>query len=267
MLLYTYRMELICPKCKKPLHKENKSLICPMRHCYDVSQKGYVNLLIHKSSVNPGDNVDMVVARKTVMQNGYYSALIEKVSELVKGFAPTSLLDLGCGEGSLTARLSEIVPDTIGMDISKSAINKACSYDKKTRYIVGSITDIPIANDSVDLLVNCFAPIVPDEARRVLKKDGLLLKITPSEKHLFELKQAIYPNPYLNERKDCIDGFFEKEEIIVESKVSLSGDYLLSVIKMTPYFYKTPKEYLKKVENETIETTLQFRISILKKIS
>lgn len=260
-------IELICPKCKNVLRKQNKSLVCPLNHCYDISQKGYINLLIHKSSINPGDNADMVVARKTVMQNGYYDALTEKVSDLVKGFAPNSLLDLGCGEGSLTVRLSEIVPDTVGMDISKSAINKACSSDKKTRYVVGSISDIPIANDSVDLVVNCFAPLDEEETRRVLKQDGVLLKITPSENHLFELKQAIYPNPYLNEKKDYPKGFYLQDEIKVVSKVLLSGEYLQSVIKMTPYFYKTPKQYLDKIQCRTIETTLEFRISILKKCS
>lgn len=254
-----------CPKCKEPLKRINNSLVCVNKHCYDVSRKGYVNLLIHKSTLNPGDNDEMVLARKIVMQKGYYDKLIEAVTDIVASRSPSVLLDLGCGEGSLTARLADTVPTVIGMDISKFAINKAASQDKKTRYLVGSISAVPLENECVDIIVNCFAPLDSKEATRVLKSDGVLIKVTPAENHLFELKQEIYPEPYLNERKDEPKGFAIHEERIIKETVRLSGEYLDSVIKMTPYFYKTPKAYLESVKGKIIDSTLEFRISVLTK--
>ena len=33
-----------CPKCFKPLNKENNSYKCQNNHCYDISKEGYINL-------------------------------------------------------------------------------------------------------------------------------------------------------------------------------------------------------------------------------
>lgn len=37
---------LACPKCHQQLHLENKTLKCENNHCYDISKRGYINLLL-----------------------------------------------------------------------------------------------------------------------------------------------------------------------------------------------------------------------------
>lgn len=255
----------ICPKCKHDLTRKNNSLVCSNNHCYDISSNGYVNLLIHKSSMQPGDNKEMVKARNVTMQNGYYDRLLLAVSEIISAFNPSVVLDLACGEGSLTSKLASDKFDSIGIDISKSAIHTASSKDKRTNYAVASITDIPIKSNSVDLILNCFAPLDSKEALRVLKDNGIVIKVTPYEKHLFELKKEIYPEVYLNKQKESPKEFVEINQTIVRDKVLLKGEYLDAVIKMTPYFYRTPKYLLESVKDKEIECTLEFCITILKK--
>ncbi len=254
---------LICPKCKKDLARVNNSFVCGNHHCYDISSSGYVNLLIHKATANPGDNKDMIDARATVMNNGYYNDLIEKLKTILSKYRPQNVLDLGAGDGSLTRAIQSGNFDIIGLDISKFAINHASKKDKASTYIVGSVANIPIKDNSIDLIINCFAPLDTAEAIRILKKSGVLIKITPSKNHLIELKQAIYPNPYYNEVKAIPEGFKIVEQINVNDKAKLYGEYLNSVIKMTPYFYKTPKEYLNKVSELTIECSLEFTVTVL----
>lgn len=254
---------LICPKCKKNLSKVNNSFVCENHHCYDISSSGYVNLLIHKATANPGDNKDMIDARATVMNNGYYNALIVELKTILNKFRPQTVLDLGAGDGSLTRAIQSDNFDIIGLDISKFAINHASKRDKESTYIVGSVANIPIKDNSIDLIINCFAPLDTAEAIRILKKNGVLIKITPSKNHLIELKQAIYPNAYYNEAKAIPEGFKIIDQKIVSDKAELYGEYLNSVIKMTPYFYKTPKEYLNKVSELSIECTLEFTVSTL----
>lgn len=255
----------ICPKCKKDLKEKSNSLVCENNHSYDFSASGYVNLLIHKSSANPGDNKDMVNARNLCLANGYYDKLILALSSIISDIKPSQVLDLACGEGTLTSNLVKNDFDMIGIDISKSAIRTASAKDKKTSYAVASISDLPISTNSIDLILNCFAPIFPEEALRVLKDDGYLVKVTPFEKHLLELKQLIYPEVYLNKQKENPKGFSEISRKTVCDKITLSGDYLDSVIKMTPYFYRTPKHLLEKAKDKEIDCTLEFCITLLKK--
>lgn len=256
---------LICPKCKKELNREGNSLACENHHCYDISSSGYVNLLIHKATANPGDNKDMIDARAIVMKNGYYASLVQELKTILDAYHPQTVLDLGAGDGSLTRAINSDNFSTYGIDISKFAINHASKRDKKTSYFVGSVANIPLKSKSIDIIINCFAPLDSNEAIRVLKENGYLIKITPSKNHLIELKQVIYPKAYYNEEKAIPDGFRIIKQSIVSDKITLNGEYLNSVIKMTPYFYKTPKEYLNKVTDLSIDCTLEFTVTILAK--
>ena len=253
----------ICPVCRKPLIKTDGALSCG-KHNFDISRKGYVNLLIsnQKKSKNPGDNKQMIAARRRVLDSGYYSSLYFEIEKIVSPLSPDFILDLGCGEGSLTNLLAEKAKTCVGLDVSKEAINAASS--KKGIYAVASAANIPLPDKSVDVLVNSFAPLYPD-AERVLKDEGVVIKITPSTDHLFELKEAVYPNPYYNPPDKDVPPFRTVSSKVVKSRIILSNDLLSSVIAMTPYFYKTPKEDLAKVIDKEITTTLSFSVRILKK--
>ena len=67
---------------------------------------------------------------------------------------------------------------------------------------VASAFHLPVADRSVDLLLNLFAPYCGEEFWwRLLKRGGLMLMVIPSKRHLWELKQAVYDSPYENEVK------------------------------------------------------------------
>src|SRR5690606_4067516 len=91
----------LCPLCQQPLHLSAKQYQCANRHSFDIAREGYVNLLPvqHKNSKDPGDNKDMMQARRDFLHAGWYAPLAQAVSDTVTKLAPDTLLDLGCGEG------------------------------------------------------------------------------------------------------------------------------------------------------------------------
>jgi 2-polyprenyl-3-methyl-5-hydroxy-6-metoxy-1,4-benzoquinol methylase len=100
-----------------------------------------------------------------------------------------SVLDIGCGEGYGSARLSATASSVIGIDIDPSAIAHAqSSYgNEQLSFATADAEQLPFDDDSFDLAV-AFEVIehVRDprrllcEARRVLHRDGLLFLSTPN---------------------------------------------------------------------------------------
>jgi len=88
------------------------------------------------------------------------------------------ILDLGCGPGLYTKRLSEMGYDTTGMDFSKRSIAHAKSQDAKTKYILENYLELDAAGefDAVILIYCDYAALTPDERRLLLPKISRALK-------------------------------------------------------------------------------------------
>ena len=96
----------------------------------------------------------------------------------------------------------------------------------------------------MDLLLNLFAPYDAAEVSRVLKPGGTLIRVFPRERHLWEMKCAVYDTPYENEIDTlALEGFTltEKREITFPLDLNRQ-EYIDTLFKMTPYYYKTSRE-------------------------
>ena len=118
-----------CPLCAAPLEREAGVCRCPKGHSFDLAREGYVHLLPpnRKHSALPGDDRDMVLARREFLSAGYYQSLLNTICSQIlslSGEAP-ALLDAGCGEGYYTAGVFQALrsagrrPRVAGTDISK----------------------------------------------------------------------------------------------------------------------------------------------------
>ena len=89
----------ICPVCKKPLVKNEKSYICENGHNFDIAKSGYVNLLTGSSRKNHGDNRLMTDSRREFLSKGYYEPLRRALCDTVQKYAAQkgNVLDCGCG--------------------------------------------------------------------------------------------------------------------------------------------------------------------------
>ena len=98
---------------------------------------------------------------------------------------------------------------------------------------------------------------------RLLKDGGKLVVVSPSPRHLFELKEVLYEKPYENKPNVYgLNKFDESEEIIFEYPVVLeSQEDIFNLFTMTPYYYKTSAEAVEKLKKvDRLELTCGFSI-------
>ena len=267
---------IICPNCKSLLHQSEKTVRCQNGHSFDVSKEGYINLLLanQKKTNNPGDNKIMANAREAFLSTGHYGFLLDNIESTINSldlFSTTDggifhLLDLGCGTGFYTRNLfTRKNFKKIGVDISKIGIAKASIKDKDSTYIVGSAFDLPIADNSIDLLINIFSPLYLEELKRVLKPGGYFVKVIPIGHHMKEVAELVYEEfiPHQSSIKEDIesDSMFR---IIkagnIKNIISLAGQDLLNFISMTPYLYKFKEGQLESLKE--LSVTISFEVII-----
>jgi len=257
-----------CPVCGLPLHREEKSLKCEKNHCFDLARQGYVNLLRsnQSSSKRHGDDNLMVLARQEFLASGAYQCLSDAVNDLL---APrlkkdARVLDVGCGEGYYTARLRAVLGEDArlcGIDISRQALIAAKRRDPALELAVASSAQLPAGQGSMDAVLNIFAPLSAEEAHRVLKPGGLLLRAVPLREHLMGLKRAVYDTPYENPDPDpSYPPFRLVERVHVQEQLTLTENrQIRNLFSMTPYYYKTSRTDQQKLEAlQHLETELAF---------
>lgn len=269
----------ICPVCLGALEAGEKAYICPNGHSFDRAKEGYVHLLpanrMHSKA--PGDDKNMVAARNRFLSAGYYSPLRKALCALFVKYAPerVQILDSGCGEGWYTLGIAEALesagkaPSAAGIDISKSAVRLAVKRLKAGEFAVASAYRLPVADGSVDELLNCFSPLCEEEFLRVLKKGGKFFYVVPAPKHLWELKCAVYDEPYENERVEPdYAGFAHVETVSVSSRIFLPDVQTIEdLFTMTPYFWKTPESGLARLrELSSLETEASFDVHVYEKL-
>ena len=264
-----------CPICSAPLERGERAYICPNGHCYDIAKEGYVNLLPanRKHAKDPGDDKEMAAARTRFLDGGHYAPLRSTLCRLIAERAPRVLLDSGCGEGYYTAGVCAALREqnldirAAGVDLSRSALKKAARRDKTAEFAVASVYHLPVADQSADLLLNCFSPLALEEFRRVLRPGGAYLYVVPGAKHLWELKQVLYDSPYENpEEETPYEGFVYENIVPVEFSMALDAPALADLFRMTPYYWKTPKAGSERLATlARLDVTASFRIHVFRR--
>lgn len=267
-----------CPICAQGLDRQDSRYLCPQGHSFDRAAAGYVHLLPANKmhSKDPGDDKGMATARNRFLSGDYYAPLRDALAELALAYAPegADILDAGCGEGYYSAALYRALvqggkaPRMAGVDLSKHALRRAAKREKAIEFAVASVYDLPVADRQADLLVNCFSPLALEEFLRVLRPGGLYFYVVPGARHLWELKEVLYPNPYPNEEKlTPYRGLCYLEVKEVDGSIHLPDQQTISdLFQMTPYFWKTPKEGAQRLSQlAELDTTISFRIHVFRK--
>lgn len=254
--LVTPFMALACPLDGAALSNSGSVWQCGHGHSFDVARQGYVNLLPvqKKRSRDPGDSKDMVAARQRFLAAGHYASVAGAISTAVLAGLPlrqeASVLDAGCGEGYYLRRLAAAAQGTpclrlLGLDISKWAVQSAAKQEQNIRWIVGSNANVPALDGSLDRVLCMFGFPVYSEFVRVLRDDGLLVKLDPGREHLRELRELIYPSlkPARDVRGDVPAGFERVATDTVRYVADIQGAGLVQdLLLMTPHLYRANAE-------------------------
>ena len=249
---------LTCPVCSLALKVGEKAAVCENGHHFDRAKEGYFNLLLSSSSKGHGDDKGMLLARRSFLEKGYYSHLLEALEqECLRVFPEKGVfVDAGCGEGYYTASIakkffsSEQKAELFAFDIAKDAAKlTAKKIGAAGTVFVGSCYKMPFDSSSVDLILSVFSPLAEEEFLRVLKPGGYLICAAPMPDHLFALKKAVYEVPKKNEKNvQMIPGFSQTSFRRVQKEIDLScGEDILALFGMTPYSHKTSREDIAKL--------------------
>ena len=236
-----------CPICQENLTLVESSLKCNNRHSFDLAKFGYVNLApqIKQSANYDKENFQN---RQQILEAGFYQAILEVVSDLLSNSKNAkTILDIGCGEGFYSRKLQERHPDKTfyAFDISKDSVQIAAKSEANwaVNWFVGDLARLPIKDASMDILLDIFSPANYGEFRRVLSKDGVLIKVIPTENHLKEIRQRVQDQltnkDYSNQ--DIKNHFQEYFTILSNQTVSLTKtittEQLQALLSMTPLLF------------------------------
>ena len=236
-----------CPICQENLTLVESSLKCNNRHSFDLAKFGYVNLApqIKQSANYDKENFQN---RQQILEAGFYQAILEAVSDLLASSeTSTTVLDIGCGEGFYSRKLQERHPDKTfyAFDISKDSVQIAAKSEPNwaVNWFVGDLARLPIKDASMDILLDIFSPANYGEFRRVLSKDGILIKVIPTENHLKEIRQMVQEQltkkDYSNQ--DIKEHFQEHFSIQSSQTASLikpiTAEQRQALLSMTPLLF------------------------------
>ena len=266
-----------CPICGEKLTQQGNALCCAHRHSFDFAAQGYVNLLPanRRHSAAPGDDAGMVAARRAFLQQGWYAPFAKALCQLAKdctaNIAAPAVLDAGCGEGYYTGLLAKALgpaAQVAAFDISKNAVRAAAKQYQTVQFAVASAFAIPVANESVDLLINVFAPLALEEYQRLLRPGGYFIYAVPGPRHLMGLKQVLYDTPYENTVKDTqYTGFRFCRRVPVTDNLQLTGQpQIEALFAMTPYYWRTPPQGAKRLRQQNeLATEIEFDFLVYQK--
>lgn len=268
----------VCPVCGGALEKLGNSYKCPFSHNFDISKFGYVNLLMSSksSAKRHGDDRLMVRARRDFLDKGYYGFLCGELCRICLEHLDggSAVLDAGCGECYYSSAILQAFAQNgksinmSGVDISKDALEFAFKRKSGVSTAVASVFNLPVADNSVDAVLNVFSPEAFEEYRRVLKPGGIFIRVVPLKDHLYELKQAVYDTAYYNDPVELeLCGFTLLNEIAIEKVITLGcNEDIQNLFKMTPYYYKTSASDQQKLELlDMLETKAQFSLRVYRK--
>jgi 23S rRNA (guanine745-N1)-methyltransferase len=274
-----FQSPVICPVCETPLTWAGKECHCTNGHSFDPAKEGYLNLLLshQRKSNHPGDDANMIQARRRFLDSGVYNPLAHAVRELTsnlkskaQGLKPFYILDCGCGEGYF---LSALNGTRFGVDISKEAVRCAAKRYKDVNWIVANgMRNLPFSEHSLDVILSILAPRNPAEFARILKPDGALILGVPGPNHLIELRSRLTANAGDFEEKadeaaaKCAPHFVEKHRELLSYQQTLNAAQIADLIQMTPIFWCSSPEAKAGVQQlEELAITVSFVLLTLQR--
>lgn len=236
-----------CPICQENLTLLETNFKCCNRHSFDLAKFGYVNLApqIKQSANYDKENFQN---RQQILEAGFYQAILDAVSDLLASSkTTTTILDIGCGEGFYSRKLQESHSEKTfyAFDISKDSVQIAAKSEPNwaVNWFVGDLACLPIKDANMDILLNIFSPANYGEFRRVLSKDGILIKVIPTENHLKEIRQRVQDQLTNKEysNQDIKEHFQEHFTILSSQTASLTktitAEQLQALLSMTPLLF------------------------------
>lgn len=234
-----------CPVCQEAVDVVGRSLRCPRRHTFDTARQGYVSLLSGARRTVNADSAAMVGARSAFLAGGHYAPLTDALARLAAALRlpeGATVVDAGAGTGYYLAAVLDALPGCVGLalDTSSYALRRAARAHPRAGAASWDVwRPFPVRDGAVDVVLDVFAPRNGAEFHRILRPGGALLVVTPTRRHLHELRDRLgllEVDPDKEERLErSLSAHFERERAeALEYTVVLSGQDVENLASMGP---------------------------------
>jgi 23S rRNA (guanine745-N1)-methyltransferase len=266
-----------CPICKTHMRVVgSKSFICLNNHTFDIAKRGYVNFM--NRPIKTKYTTELFHARRDMItKSGMYHTLCQTIADIIASKKKDSLtiLDTGCGEGSHLASIChQYVRDTaaatgIGIDLSKEGISFAAKEYDDLIWSVADLAGTPFKDRQFDVILNILSPANYMEFNRVLKDNGILIKVIPQADYLKEIRHFFLgkkkktggSNAHII--KSFKKNFLNMEQIHLHYSQAIRKSDFHSLLQMTPLTWNQSKQKVQQfLENECIDITVDLDILI-----
>jgi 23S rRNA (guanine745-N1)-methyltransferase len=282
--LFQQRRHLFqCPVCGGAVWMREGSLVCDKKHTFDLSKRGYLNLL--RRPVRTRYDAAMFTSRRALCQSGFFDPLLAAISRIIQqerigsGQTTQTVLDAGCGEGShltnIVEHLQTTAPHTvqgIGIDIAKDGVRLAARDAWHILWCVADLSQLPIAPRQIDALINILSPGNYDQFGRILKESGIVIKVAPGEQHLAELRARLFDkkkraaHPHERVIQHFAKYFRRIDTQHLAYTKTMTHEHLESLIAMTPLSWNVmPEKRQRILRLEHLEVMVDAHILIGKK--
>ncbi|WP_226410747.1 putative RNA methyltransferase [Shewanella glacialimarina] len=277
-------LPLVCPTCSQPLHQHeaSKGFYCEAKHHFDRLEQGYYPLVKVKAKT-PQSSISrqQMRARQFLLQSGVFQPLVDALQQKMLALTATAenelnWLDYQCGDGFYLTQIHQYLmthgitqPMAVwGVSDAENALFAASKGNTPASLIFCSTKVLPFANQSMDVVTLFDAPIKGQECLRVLKDAGRIVLVQPSNQHLWQIKQHVYPD--LVEKPSQLN---IPKRLLIESQqqvsfeIDVTGDQAVNLLDSSLFAWRANDEIRHQIKSSPISgLKCEFDMIVLKKI-
>jgi 23S rRNA (guanine745-N1)-methyltransferase len=235
------------------------ALVCPAGHAFNLARSGYASLVVGGARPHSADSSAMLAARESFLSSGHYqpiaaavagavaaglAALVEPAPGAARGTGRATgglVLDLAGGTGYYLAAALEACADARGLvlDLSAAAARRAARrHPRAAAATADAWGRLPLADASVSHAISVFGPRGASELARVLAPGAGLTVVTPTDRHLAQLRAGSWLVGIGGGKTAKLDralvGFGLTGRRVLEYDVSLAQTQAVDLVMMGP---------------------------------
>ncbi|QIR15280.1 putative RNA methyltransferase [Shewanella aestuarii] len=281
-------LPLVCPVCQSALHQHqaSKGFYCDAKHHFDKLEQGYYPLIKVKAKT-PQSSISrqQMRSRQFLLQSGVFSPLVnclqkvicqlftDKKADRIDGEHQLNWLDYQCADGYYLRQIYQSLAENgldkslsvYGVSDAENALFAASKAGTPADLLYSSMKVLPFANHSIDLITLFDAPFKGQECIRVLKQDGRIILVQPTNQHLWQIKQKVYSDLTVKPTQLNIP---KKLKVVTQKQVSftldVTGEQALSLLDNSQFAWRANDEIRHQIKATAIDgLRCEFEVLVL----
>jgi 23S rRNA (guanine745-N1)-methyltransferase len=203
-------LSLLCPECSASLkqHQASSGFYCENKHHFDKNPKGYWPLLSNtKAKTKPKvESRQQMRGRHFLLESGLFAPLIKQLQTVLldlcaaRGETQLQHIDYQCADGYYLRQLvpalaqANVLCEHWGITDAENAIFAAAKAETPANLLLLALKKLPFESQSIDIVTVLDSPLKGKECIRILKDDGRIVLLQPGIRHLWQIKQQVYPD-------------------------------------------------------------------------